>query len=186
MRKFPRVVRLDSSDVHVFRRAAEPGEWAVPGSFAFADRGPEQLDAKDRLAYQEGWLGTGSFGFATLVEVAEIPGAEFFQVVERLARHFVEHYGAPDIAAALPAARQEADYAGSLCDHKVHQLLAIGREQGPQGLVERVRVVRPERAADHAKIWEIVAENEEPADDVDSAGKPHEGCRPPQQKIDDA
>ena len=104
MRKFPRVVRLDESDVYVFRHAAEPAEWAVVGSFAFADRDPEQLDPKDRLALRSAWLGTESFGFATLVEVAEITDPEFFQVVERLARHFIEVYGAPDLTAA-PTAR---------------------------------------------------------------------------------
>ena len=60
---------------------------------------------------------------------------------------------------ALPAARAEADYAAGLCDHRVHQLLALEREEGPDGLVERVRLVRPERAGDHAKIWEIVADD---------------------------
>jgi hypothetical protein len=162
MRKFPRVVRLDESDVYVFRHAAEPGEWAVVGSFTFADRDPEQLDSKDRLALRSAWLGTGSLGFATLVEVAEIPDPEFFQVVERLARHFVEAYGAPDLTTALPAARHEADDTASLCTHKVHQLLAIEREAGPDGLVERVHLVRRERAREHAKIWEIVTDGEEP------------------------
>ena len=164
MRKFPRVVRLDESDVYVFCHAAEPGEWAVVGSFAFADRDPEQLDAKDRLALRSAWLGTESFGFATLVEVAEVTDPEFFQVVERLARHFVEAYGAPDLTAALPAARQEADDAASLCDHKVHQLLAIEREPGPGGLVERVHLIHPERAREHAKIWEIVTDDDDGPD----------------------
>ena len=56
----------------------------------------------------------------------------------------------------MPAARAEADYAATLCDHKIHQLLALEREEGPDGLVERVRLVRPERATQHAKIWDIV------------------------------
>ncbi len=158
--KFPRTIRLDSSDLNVFAQAAEPGEWAVPGSFAFLGRDQAQLNAKDRLAFRSGWLGTESFGRATLVEVAEIGEAAFFQVVERLARHFVDHYGAPDLAAALPAAREEADHAASLCEHAVHTLLAIEREEGETGLVERYRVIRPERARDHARIWEIVTDEE--------------------------
>ena len=156
MRKFPRVIRLDSSDLQVFPQAAAPGEWAVPGSFVFSDASIEDLAGKERLAFAHGWLGTESFGFAALVEVAEISEAEFFQVVERLAQRFVEHYGAPSLGNALPAARAEADYTALLCDHKVHQLLAMEREDGPEGLVERVRLVRPERASTHAKIWEIV------------------------------
>lgn len=160
MRKFPRVIRLDASDPRVFRRAAAPGEWAVAGSFAFAGRALAELDGKDRLAFRSGWLGTESFGFATLVEVAEIGEEEFHAVAERLARHFVDNYGAPDPAAALPAARAECEDAASLCDFKVHQLLAIEREEGPEGVIERVRVVRPERAGEHAKIWEIVPDEE--------------------------
>ncbi len=155
---FPRTIRLDSSDVYVFHRAAEPGEWAVPGGFAFLERDPAGFDRKEKLAFGTGWLGTESFGRATLVEVAEIGEGEFFQVVERLARHFVEHHGAPDLAAALPVAREEADQAAQLADHKLHTLLALERAEGGTGVVERFRVIRPERAQDHAKIWEIVPE----------------------------
>jgi len=163
--RFPRTTRLDSSDLQVFRRAAEPGEWAVPGSFVFHGRDPAELDGKDRIAFRSGWLGTESFGHASLVEIAEIEEAAFFAVVERLARHFVDCLGAPDLAAALPAAREEADYAAGLCDHKLNSLLALERELEPQGgteqaLVERFRVIVPKRGADHARIWEIVSEEE--------------------------
>lgn len=161
MRKFPRVVRLDNSDLTVFERAAEPGEWAVPGSFAFADSRPEAMSAKARLAYRSAWLGTDSFAYATLVEVAEIGEAGFLAVIERLARHFVADYGAPDLTAALPAARTEAEDAAALCEHKIHQLLAIERELGPEGLIERVHLIRPERAADHARIWEILPDEDD-------------------------
>ena len=107
--KFPRVIRLDTSDRQVFAQAAEPGEWAVTGSFAFLDQDPARLEPKERLAFASGWFGTESGGRATLVEVAEITEAQFFQVVERLARHFVAHYGAPSLVDALPAARAEAE-----------------------------------------------------------------------------
>ena len=163
--KFPRVVRLDSSDSQVFALAAKAGEWAVPGSFAFLDSNPAELAAKERLAFHTGWLGLESFGRATLVEVAEIDEASFATVIECLARHFVSHYGAPDLVQALPAAREEAEQAAALCDHKLHSLLALEREWGESGLVERFRVIRPQRAKDHARIWEIApdgqSENEE-------------------------
>ncbi len=165
MRKFPKVIRLDSSDLQVFPRAAAAGEWAVPGSFVFSDAKTEGLAGKERLAFAHGWLGTESFGFAALVEVAEISEAEFFRVVERLAQQFVERYRAPSLGDALPAARSEADYAAALCDHKVHQLLAMERADGPEGLVERIRLVRPERASSHAKIWEIVEDDDGEASD---------------------
>ena len=35
MPKLLRTIRLDPSDAFVFTRAAEPGEWAVPGTFLF-------------------------------------------------------------------------------------------------------------------------------------------------------
>lgn len=159
--RFPRCIRLDSSDLQVFELSAEPGEWAVPGSFAFAAGDPADWSRKRQLAFRSGWLGTQSFGRSSLVEVAEIEEADFFELIERLARHFVELYGAPDLVSALPAAREEADYAASLCDHKTHSLLAIEREftdseQEEARIVERVRVIQPERATDHAKIWQIV------------------------------
>lgn len=160
--KFLRVVRLDGSDPRIFRHAAGAGEPAVPGSFAFLDVDPDDLDRKEALALAAGWLGTESFGRASLVEVARIDEAEFFQVVERLARHFVEVYGAPDLASALPAAREEADYAASLCEHKLHTLLAIEREPADDGIRERIKVIHPDRAGDHARIWDIVEDDEEP------------------------
>lgn len=153
--RFPRACRLDSSDLYAFPRAAEPGEWAVPGSFAFANRDPAELSGKERLAFGTGWLGTDSFGWTTFVEVAEIDEAAFFRVVESLARHLVEAHGAPDLVAALPAAREEADYARSLADHKLHTLLAIERAPAEAGIAERIRIVRPERAEHHARIWEV-------------------------------
>lgn len=163
--KFPRCIRLDPSDLNIYRLAAEPGEWAVAGGFAFAEADPSAFDNKDKLAFQSGWLGTESFGRASLVEVAEIDEAGFARVVERLARHFVEAYGAPELAAALPAARREADDAAGLCDHKLYSLLALEREMTEAGVVERFRVIVPERTADHARIWEIVPE----ADDAQDA-----------------
>ncbi|WP_119165896.1 DUF6505 family protein [Algihabitans albus] len=157
LHRLPRTLRLDTSDLYVFKRAAEPGEWAVSGAFAFANSDPANLDAKDKLALANGWLGTESFGQSSLVEVAETGEAGYFAVVERLARHFVESYGAPGLAEALPVARAEVDDASELCTHKTGTLLAVERDFDERGqLLERFRVIRPERADDHAKIWEIV------------------------------
>ena len=157
--KFPRCIRLDASDINIYARAAEPGEWAVPGGFAFADCDPDGLERKARLAFHSAWLGTGSFGHSTLTEVAEIDDAGFEDVVERLAGHFVESYGAPDIAAARPVARAEAEEAAALCEHKVHTLLALEREVTEAGVVERFSVIDPGRASEHTKIWEIVPDD---------------------------
>lgn len=154
--KLPRTIRLDASDREVFETPAEPGEWAISGSFAFLESDLGALEGKAKMAFQCGWLGLESFGRSTLVEVAEISEADFFASVERLARHFVERYGAPDLAAALPVARQELDDAAGLCEHKLHSLLTVERGLDDEGQIhERFRVVTPQRAQDHAKIWEI-------------------------------
>ena len=41
--KLLRTIRLDPSDTFVFERAAEPGEWAVPGAFVFLDAETEGI-----------------------------------------------------------------------------------------------------------------------------------------------
>ena len=160
--KFPRAVRLDESDAHVYTNAAVPGEWAVPGSFAFVDKDPAELTGKELQAFGHGFLGVQSLGWSTLVQVAEIAEQEYQQVIDRLAGHFVERYGAPDLATALPAAREEASFAASICEHELYTLLMLERESGEEGIVERFRVVRL-NAADHSniKLWQLVEEEQE-------------------------
>lgn len=162
--RLPRAIRLDQSDLHVFARAAEPGEWAIPGGFVFGGIDPARLEGKEQLAFRSGWLGLESFGHITLVEVAEIDEAGFFALVETLARHIEAHYGAPDFEAARAAAHHELDDAAGLCEHKLGTLLAVEREPAGDGFVERFRVIEPARAKDHAKIWTVV-EEEEPTED---------------------
>ncbi len=157
--RFPRTIRLDDSDGFTFPRAAEPGEWAVSGAFAFAGRDPAGIDGKDRQAFANGFLGTTSFGWSTLVAVAEMPDSAFDALVDALARHFVAHYGAPDLDAARPAAREETEFAADLCEHGVNTLIAVERSFGEDGIRERFRTVQPPRGQEHAKIWEIVAED---------------------------
>lgn len=159
--KFLRIIRLDPSDLKVFPHAAEPGEWAVPGTFAFADADPGALSRKEQLAFKSGWLGTASFGRSTLVQVVDIEEEQFEEVVRRLAVHFVDAYGAPDLDAALGPAREEAAYAAGLAEHEGLTLLAIAREFTDQGIGERVSVVTPQGKALHARIWEIVADEDE-------------------------
>jgi hypothetical protein len=153
--RFPCTIRLDASDSRVFAVAAEPGEWAVTGGFVFADQEPASLAGKQRQAFAQGFLGTTSFGWSSLVSVAEIDFAQYEAVIEALARHLLAHYGAPDIAAARAAAREEAEFAASLCTHRVNTLIALERSFGPQGIVERFRTIEAPREAPHARIWTI-------------------------------
>ena len=67
--KLPRTLRLDPSDTFVFETPAEPGEWAVTGSFLFFDADVEALAPKARTAFRSGFVGVASLGFSTLVVV---------------------------------------------------------------------------------------------------------------------
>jgi hypothetical protein len=159
--KFLRTIRLDDSDIEVYERAAEPGEWAVPGSFAFLDIPEGELNGKALQAFKHGFLGTRTFGWSTLVEIAEISEDEYQGVIDRLAAHFMEHYGAPHIAAALPAAGDEADYAATICEYELHTLIAIEREFGEEGLEESLKVIRPSAAGhDGLKLWGVAEDDE--------------------------
>jgi hypothetical protein len=143
MTKLPRTIRLDASDTAVFERAAEPGEWAVAGGFAFIDADLEKLAGKRRQAFANGFLGTDSFGWSTFAVVGNADAAAVEVVVERLAKLFVEAHGAPSLDAARPVARQEVDFMADLCRaHPVNTLLAIERVvDADGGIRERFRVI---------------------------------------------
>lgn len=142
-RCLPRTLRLDPSDTVVFERAAEPGEWAVPGGFCFWDEDPEAMPGKRRQAFRAGFLGLGRFGWSTLVEVAEAGAAERAAAVAALAGHLRAHYGAPDEAAARAAAEEEVAFAESLCaGHAPGTVLALSRALDEAGaLRERFRTL---------------------------------------------
>jgi hypothetical protein len=139
--RLPRTIQLDPSDRSVFDCAAEPGEWAVTGSFAFLDTPPEALTGKRRTAFQHGFLGTGSFGWSTLVMVSDASEETVAATTEALARHFVAVHGAPTMLAARAVAAREVAFAASLCDHPVGTLLTIFRQDGPDGVVEQFATV---------------------------------------------
>ncbi|MBF9046898.1 hypothetical protein LSUCC0031_07215 [Rhodobacterales bacterium LSUCC0031] len=145
MTRLPRTIRLDPSDKHVFASVAEPGEWAVPGTFLFWDRPAEGLSRKEAIAFRSGFLGVESFGHSTLVTVQEARADERAEMVERLAAQFVLHLGAPSVAIARPAAEQEVALAASLCaEHPIGTLIALYRKRGDDGEIrEQFRTLRP-------------------------------------------
>ena len=49
MTRLPRTLRLDPSDTVIFESPAEPGEWAVPGGFAFCGKHMEAISALTAL-----------------------------------------------------------------------------------------------------------------------------------------
>ena len=145
--RLARTLRFDDSDARVFERAAEPDEWAVSGAFEFSDWTEEQVAGKARQAFANGWLGLESFGRATFVAVAEVTDAEYEQLVERLAGHFVERYGAPNLEAARPVAADELGHMQSMCaDHDPTTLLIVERRLVDAGVAEAFRAIRPQDA----------------------------------------
>ena len=156
--RLPQTIRLDASDAHVFDSAAEPGEWAVTGTFAFVDADPATMSGRERQAFRSGWLGTTSFGWATLVRVREAADTDAEQAAAKLAAHLMDLYGAPDREAAAGAARAEvADAAAAASDHPVGTLLAIQREASTDGITERIVVVRPpaDGMAAPIRVWTL-------------------------------
>lgn len=142
--KFLKVARLDDSDDHVYAKSARDGELAITGSFvfSFAEQDPETLAGKEALAFRNGLIGLESFGWSTLVRVDEVSEAEYEAAIDRLAHHFVESFGAPSLAEALPVARQEAEYAASLCEHPVGTLIAVERYADEEGIHEAFKHIQ--------------------------------------------
>ena len=161
--KLPKTIRFDESDDTVFPAAARAGEWAVTGTFAFVDADPDGMSAKERQAFRNGWMGTKSFGFATLVRVVEIAAETVDDVADDLANHLVEAYGAPNWETAAAAARGEIDTTAGLCGVEPGTLLAIEREMLADGIIERVRVIEMPAtgmAAD-IRIWQMVEDGDD-------------------------
>ncbi|MCH8465789.1 MAG: DUF6505 family protein [Roseinatronobacter sp.] len=144
MIRLPRTIRLDASDKVVFTHAAEPGEWAVPGTFLFWGRSRESLSRKEAIAFRSGFLGVESFGHSTLVTVQEARPEERAAMVEGLARQLVAHLGAPSLEAARPAAEEEVALAESLCRaHALNTLIALHRRHDDGAIVEQFRTLKP-------------------------------------------
>jgi uncharacterized protein DUF6505 len=147
MLKFPRTIRLDPSDTLVFERAAEPGEWAVSGAFAFWTHDPASLGPKQRVALRSGFLGIDSLGWSTLAIVTVATEADRHAMVERLTSQLLERFGAPDPEAARLVAEDEVAFASSLCDHPPQTLLAVQRGVENGEIRERFRTLKPREVA---------------------------------------
>jgi hypothetical protein len=151
-----RTIRLDPSDTFVFDPAAEPGEWAVPGAFAFWDGDPSALEGKRRAAFRSGFLGVESLGWSTLVQIVEVSGSDRATVVERLAQQLVEHFGAPDMQAAAAAAEEEVAFAQSLCTQPKDTLIAVHRTFENGEVREQFRTLRPREGAKPARAFSFL------------------------------
>lgn len=141
--KLLRTIRLDSSDTFVFERAADPGEWAVSGTFAFAHVDATKLEGKARAAFRSGFLGIDTLGWSTLVQVVEAREEDRAAAVELLALRLVERFGAPDLSTARPAAEEELAFAASLSDHPKGMLAAVSRRYEDGAIREAFRTLTP-------------------------------------------
>jgi hypothetical protein len=168
--KLPRTIRLDASDTFVFPRAAEPGEWAVTGTFLFFGVDPARLEGKERQAFRAGFLGIESFGWSTLVVVTEASAAERAAAVERLAAQLVARCGAPDLGVARAAAEEEIAFAQSLCDHEPETLLGLQRAAEGERVRESFRTLhRRASRIEPIGAFRFVEVEEEPGEEVDLA-----------------
>lgn len=151
--RFLKTIRFDASDTFAFALAAEPDEWAVSGGFAFADIPTDELKGKTRQAFANGFLGLTSFGHTTFTSVAHISDDERHDVIARLARHFIDVYGAPGINEATAAATDEVKFIEELVgDNLINTLFCVSRTFDDDGqLVESFRKL--ERRIDGGPIY---------------------------------
>jgi hypothetical protein len=168
--KLLRTIRLDPSDTFIFERAAEPGEWAVPGGFAFFDVDPATLDGKARVAFRSGFLGISSLGFSTLVQIVAASEADRAAAIEQLASQLVARFGAPDLATARRAATEEFDFAASLTDHPPDTLVAMHRVYADGAIRETFRTLKPRGGQKPLRAFaflEVEGDDETPTEQVD-------------------
>ena len=168
--KLIKTIRLDASDTFVFEHAAEPGEWAVPGTFVFSDCDAISLQGKARTAFRAGFLGVASFGWSTLVQIVETDETGRAAAVEQLAQKLIERFGAPDINAARAAADEEVSFAQSLCNHDPDTLIALHRTAENGEMREAFRTLKPRAARKTFRAFafmDVEGEEEEAGERVD-------------------
>jgi hypothetical protein len=169
--KLLRTIRADASDTLVFERAAEPGEWAVPGAFAFARADPEALERKARAAFRSGFLSVSSLGWSTLVEIVEASEEDRLQATDILATQLLAHFGAPDLGTARLAAEEEITFAASLCNHPTGTLAAVSRSIENGSVREVFRALGPNVSSGPTRVFEAIEEvgdEEAQTGDIDS------------------
>jgi hypothetical protein len=171
--KLLRTIRLDASDSFIFEKAAEPGEWAVSGAFAFGRCNPAELQGKARTAFRAGFLGLASLGRSTLAQIVETHEKDRETVIEMLAQQLVRRFAAPDLATARLAAEEETGFVASLCDHPPGVLIAVTRRYEDGAIREEFRTLRPRGGEDHTcafEFLEVTGDDDGPDEHLDLAG----------------
>jgi len=142
-----RAIHFDESDQNVFANPARTGEWCISGGFEFSNWVEDDLTGKQRQAFANGWLGLETSGRVTFVAVTQIEQGELDNLIELLAQHFVDFYGAPDLASARPVAKGELQQMQDLCtENPTNTLLTVSRELSDAGVRESFRSIEPQSA----------------------------------------
>ena len=145
--KLARAIHFDESDQRVFHSPARTGEWCISGGFEFSNWSEADLEGRAKQAFTNGWLGVETFGRVSFVAVTQIEPMEHEALVQALAQHFVDMYGAPSVDAARPVAEAEIAHMAELCDeHAPNTLLTVSRELTEAGVKEAFRVIEPQEA----------------------------------------
>ena len=143
-------VRFDPSDTFAFPLAAEPGEWVVPGGFAFR---AEPEGGAERQAFANGWLAPSSGGRSTFAAVARATPDDEAALLAALTQA-IAALGAPP-GPAEKAAEVELAFARDLAEAPVGTVLALRRFVIEGELRETFHTIDAE-ATSHARVWEIV------------------------------
>lgn len=152
-------IRFDQSDTNVFAVAATPGEWVISGAFEFCQDEQSDLTGKRRQAFANGFLGFTSLGRSTFACVAEIGADELEEQEHRLAQHFVDNYGAPNLEAGLGAAREEIAFIQDLvADALINTVFTVQRSLDEDGEIrEAFRTIQPPTDQPiHSRVWTVV------------------------------
>jgi hypothetical protein len=173
--KLLRTIRLDPSDTFVFESAAEPGEWAVSGSFVFWNADMAALAGKERAAFRGGFLGTASLGWSTLVQIVEASDDDRIKAIDILAKQLVAHFGAPSIQDAVAAAEEEFEFASSLCNHPHDTLIAVHRTYEHGDIREAFRTLTPRHRPKPSRAFSFleVTGEDDPEEKVDLTALGH-------------
>jgi len=174
--KLLRTIALDPSDTFVFDVPAEPGDWAVSGTFRFRDLDPATLSGKDHSAFRSGFLGVRSWGWSTLAQIVHASEDDRRTLVELLAMRLVERFGAPDLATARLAAEEEVEFAQSLCTHPISTLIAVHRSASDGEVRESFRRLQLKEGQGHGKAFSFMEmeDDGEPDSDLNLANMSEE------------
>ncbi len=145
--KLARAIHFDESDMNVFHTPARTGEWCLSGGFEFSNWSDADLTGKARQAFTNGWLGLETFGRVTFIAVTQIEPAELDALIENLAQHFVNMYGAPSLNDAKTVAKDEVMQMVDMCDGQPpNTLMTVTRELTDSGVKESFRTIEPKDA----------------------------------------